>query len=185
MEFIKAISESAAPSTLVKRRTAWNHYLTYRNTVKRRDSPICPTQLTICLFLIYLFQRGLTYGTVKSYMFSLASELKIRGGKNILEPFDSWFIRATLKHYRIKIGNKPIRYRRPLTTEVLVSLVKSLDFSIFDNRVYGTMAVIGFYGLLRIGELCFMRVNGVEKSIRMFPVLEVLVRSFFIVQRLT
>jgi hypothetical protein len=108
---------------------------------------------------------GLAFGTVRSYLFSFASELRMRGGKNILEPFDSWFIRATLKHYRRDLGNKPIRYKRPLTVDVLCRLIGSLDLTDTDTRIYATMAVVGVFGLLRIGELCYSRVGGTVKYI--------------------
>lgn len=134
--------------------------------IKHTREPIYPSQLVICLFLIFLFNLGLTFGTVRGYLFSLASEIKTRGGRDFLLPFDSWFIRATLKHYRRKLGNAPIRYKRPLTVDILYKLINNLDLSDYNTRVYATMAVIGVYGLLRIGELCCSVVNGSEKYIR-------------------
>jgi integrase len=145
---------SGAPATLSKRNTAWNHYVNFLKIMKNKGDPICPTQLTVCLFIIYLFRRKLTYGTVRSYLFSLTSEIKIRGGRDILQPFDSWFIRSTLKHYQLKLGNAPIHYRRPLTIDIVKKLLDATDLTVFNNRVYITMIVVGVYGLFRIGELC-------------------------------
>ena len=76
------------------------------------------------------------------------------GGQDILQPFNSWFIRSTLKHYHLKLGNAPIQYRRPLTIDIVKVLFDATDLSVFNNRVYITMITVGVYGLLRIGELC-------------------------------
>jgi hypothetical protein len=144
----------------------FNHYQRFLKFVKYKGKPIEPSQLLICLFIVYLFKLELTYGTVRSYLFSFASELKIRGGRDILVPFDSWFIRSTLRHYRMKLGNKAIHYRRPLTIDILCKLIRHLDLFDFDTRVYATMAVVGVYGLLRIGELCFTRIGDKNKFIK-------------------
>jgi integrase len=160
------MANSAAPATLSKRNTVWKHYINFLKITKIGVEPIEPSQLTVCLFLIYLFKRGLTYGTVKSYLFSLTSELKLRGGKDILQPFDSWFIRSTLKHYQLTLGNAQIQYRKPITVDIVKKLFLAADLSCYNTRVYITMIVIGVFGLLRIGELCSTKINGTQKFIR-------------------
>ena len=73
-------------------------------------------------------------------------------------------IHATMKHFRLSLGNAPIRYRRPLTVEL--KLLESIDWSDFNNRVFATMLSVGVYCLMRIGEVCSTKVRKVTKFIR-------------------
>ena len=165
-EWIKAICFTGAKSTRGKRKTAWRHWVKFLQFINFTSSPIFPSQLHICLWIIFLFKQDLAYRTVKAYMYSLKTEIMIRGGRNILEEFNAWFIHSTLKHYRRQLGSATIQYRRPLTTDMLPLLFNQLDLSDYDTRIYATMAVIGVYCLLRIGELCFVRYEGTSKFIR-------------------
>jgi len=92
--------------------------------------------------------------------------MKLRGGRDIMVPFDNWFIKTTLQHFKREMGTKVIQYRRPLTIDILTKMANSIDMSHFDNRVYITMATVGVYCLLRIGELCWSRVGDTVKFIR-------------------
>ena len=102
-------------------------------------------------------KKKLAYNTVRSYLYSLAAELKFRGGRDIVGKDHSWFIHSTLKHFKSKLGTQPIVYRRPLTVDLLFSLLGTLDLSDFDTLVYATMLAVGVFCLLRIGELCWVR----------------------------
>ena len=76
------------------------------------------------------------------------------------------FIRSTLKHYQLKLGNAPIHYRRPLTIDMVKRLFESTDLTMFNNRVFMTMIVVGVYGLFRIGELCAAGSKGTQAYIK-------------------
>jgi hypothetical protein len=134
--------------------------------------PIQPSELHICLWIVWMFKKKknqkkqLTYNTVRSYLYSLAAEIKFRGGRDIVGGDHSWFIHSTLKHFKSRLGTGPIVYRRPLTVDLLFRLLDSLDLSLFDNYVYATMLVVGVFCLLRIGELCCGKTGGVLKFIK-------------------
>lgn len=103
---------------------------------------------------------------MRSYLYSLAAEIKLRGGRDIVHDDHSWFIHSTLKYFKSRLGTGPIVYRRPLTIDLLHTLLHSLDLSDFDVLVYATMLAVGVYCLLRIGELCWCSSGGSQKFIR-------------------
>lgn len=128
--------------------------------------PIRPKELHICLWITWLFKRKLSYNTVRTYLYGLASEIKIRGGIDIVGKDHSWFIHSTLKHYKSRLGNQPIVYRRPLTVDLLYSLLSCLNLEDFNTLAYATMLAVGVICLLRIGELCSVTYNKAKKFIR-------------------
>ena len=150
------MANSCAASTKRKRNTVWRHWLSFLHYT---IPPIRPSELHICLWIVWMFKqkKKLAYNTVRSYLYSLAAELKFRGGRDIVGKDHSWFIHSTLKHFKSKLGTQPIVYRRPLTVDLLFSLLGTLDLSDFDTLVYATMLAVGVFCLLRIGELCWVR----------------------------
>jgi hypothetical protein len=113
-----------------------------------------------------MFRKGLTYNTVRSYLYSLAAEIKFRGGIDILNKDNNWFIHATMKHFIKKLGNKPIIYRKALTVDLLESLLCGINLSTFDDWVFATMLVVGVYCLMRVGEICSSTYEKKSKFIR-------------------
>jgi integrase len=111
-----------------------------------------------------LFKRGLAYNSVRTYIFSLSVELKLRGGKNFMKDSDNWFIHSTLKHYKRTMGTQPINYRRPITIDMLPLLVQQVDLKDTTSRTLVTMIIIGVFGCFRIGELCFKKTNFIKNS---------------------
>ena len=49
---------------------------------------------------------------------TLAAEIRLRGGKNII-PQENWFIHNTLTYFARELGKKPTITRRPLTVTEL------------------------------------------------------------------
>ena len=127
--------------------------------------PTNPTELTVCLWLAHLYQSGLAYHSIRTYLYSLASEIKIRGGPCIIIPYGSWFIRATMRYVLKSKGAGPIQVRRPLTVNILDELVRSVDLDEYDVLVYCAMLAVGVYGMLRIGEVCFQKTKKITKFI--------------------
>ena len=127
--------------------------------------PTGPTELTVCLWLAHLYQLGLAYYSIRTYLYSLASEIKLRGGPSIIIPYGSWFIRATLRAVMKSRGAGPLRIRRPFTVNDLERLVRAVDLDCYDNLVRCAMLAIGVYGMFRIGELCFQRTKKCSKFI--------------------
>lgn len=150
------MAQCCAPSTMGKRATVWRHWMKFVHESNYTVPLIRPTELHICLWLVWLFKKQLAFSTVQSYLYSLASEIRLRGGRNILHEDFNWFVHSTLKYYQRSKGNITLIYRRPLTVDLLNKLLGTLDFSDYDTRVYGTMLTVGVYCLLRIGELCVL-----------------------------
>jgi integrase len=159
------MATSSAPSTIAKRTTVWRLWIRFIRASNFSIPPIQSTELHICLWLVWLFRRRLTYNTVQTYLFSLSAELKLRGGRNILQDGYKWFIHSTMKHFLRSKGNVTIKYRRPLTVDLLNKLLCSLDFTDYNTRVFATMLTIGVYCLLRIGELCHTKAKEIVKFI--------------------
>jgi integrase len=165
-EWMRAMASSCAESTMKKRTTCWRHWLRFLRMSGYSIPPIRPSELHVCLFIIWLFRKKYAYHTVRTYLYSLAAELKFRGGIDIVKADRSWFVHSTMRHFKKKLGTAPIVYRRPLTIDLLERLLIQLDLSQFDNYVYATMLVVGVYCLLRIGELCYTKCKNSYKFIK-------------------
>lgn len=163
---MRAMAASRAPSTMGKREVVWRHWMSFIHEAKYSIPPIRPEEIHICLWIVWLFKRQLAYRTVQSYLYSLSAEIKFRGGIDILRQGFNWFVHSTMKHYLRSKGTAPIKYRRPLTVDLLNKLLSTLDLSDYNTRVYATMIAVGVFCLLRIGEICSTLSKGVPKFIR-------------------
>src|ERR1700722_3034120 len=101
------MATASAPSTRRKRTTVWRHWIKFWISNDRDFDFLEPSQLHICLWIVSLFRRNYAYSTVRSYLFSLAAEIRFRGGKDFLDNTDSWFIHSTLRHYLRTKGTAP------------------------------------------------------------------------------
>lgn len=108
------LASSCAQSTLKKRTTCWRHWLRFLAESGYSIHPIRPNELHVCLWIMWLFRRKLTYITVRSYLYSLAAEMKFRGGNDIINEDHSWFIHCTMKHFKLRLGTAPLVYRSGL-----------------------------------------------------------------------
>lgn len=138
----------------------------FRKEQELRGSAIKPSELDICLWLTYLYNRKLLPSTIKVYMYALSAEIQFRGGMSFIKPLESWFIRATIRAIEKKADPTKIVLRQPLTTDLLHKLAKSLNFSEGDNFLYITMLYVGVFGLFRINELCYTKKDKVGKFIK-------------------
>lgn len=125
-----------------------------------------PTELDICLWLVHLSNKGLTYTTIKVYLYSLNAEIKFWGGKGFIRPEKSYFIGSTLKALRNSEDVKTPIEKKPLTVSALNSLISSLDMKSFDNMLFAVMLSVGVYGLFRVNELCHTVKDGQPKFIK-------------------
>src|SRR5207302_5600547 len=103
------------------------------------------------------------YNTVRTYVFSLASELKFRRRQNFLEGPNAWFVHTTLKHFLKTRDTSTLTFRRPITIDMLPLILKNSDMGNFTSRSMVTMIVIGVFGRFRIGEICG-RIEGKHNS---------------------
>lgn len=163
---MELLSKSVAPSTLDKRKASWKHWCKFKAVHTLSGTMINPSELDICLWLTFLRDKGLMASSIKAYMYALSAEIKFRGGTSFIKPYESWFIKATMR--AIERGDDPCKVvqRQPLTTDLLSKVAEGTDFSIGDNFAYITMLFLGIFGLFRINELCFVQRGGVKKFIR-------------------
>ena len=82
--WLGAMGDFSAPSTARKRTTVWRHWLTFLRLSDFAFDPIRPTILYVCLWIVYLFNKNLAFNTVRSYLYSLVTEVKLRGGKDFI-----------------------------------------------------------------------------------------------------
>lgn len=127
---------------------------------------LAPTELQVCLWLVFLKSKKLAPATIRTYLYTLSSEVKQRGGPAFLIPRGSWFIHATLKAITRVSPIKAPLFRRPITIPVLHQFLQALDFSTGDDLLYGVMTTVGVFGFLRINELCAVGKIGSQKFIR-------------------
>lgn len=99
----------------------------------------------------------MVYNSVRTYLFSLVTEIKLRGGKDILDKDKSWYIDSTLKYYKRTNGTLPQIYRRPITVDMLPKIIEITNLEDFSLRSMATMIVVGVFGCFRIGEICFKK----------------------------
>lgn len=156
------VAGAHADSTKTKRSISWRHWLKFMALADFKINPLAPTELEVCLFLTYLYKRKLAYSTIRTYLYSLASEIKMRGGRQIFRQFEDWFIHTTLRYILRKLGTEPLRYRRPLTVDMLFKLVNE---SASRGDVFIAMLFLGVFGMLRVGELCYSKTKEVTKFI--------------------
>lgn len=115
---------------------------------------LAPSELQVCLWLVFLKMKGLSPITIRTYLYSLSSEIKLRGGPPFMVPKGAWFIHSTLKAITRTTPCKGPVFRRPITVPVLKVLLGALDFSSGDDLLYGAMVTVGVFGMFRINELC-------------------------------
>lgn len=159
------VSSAAATSTTDKRRASWRHWLAFIKESGGAIEPLKPSELEVCLWLVYLSKKELAYSTIKVYLYALSSEIKMRGGNPIVKYRGSWFIQNTLKALEKRVGSGETIFRRPLTVPIMESVVGSLKLSEHNDLLFGTMIAVGVYGMFRINELCFCRKGTVTKFI--------------------
>lgn len=124
---------------------------------------LAPSELHVCLWLVFLKVRGLAPITIRTYLYALSSEIKKRGGPPFIIPKGSWFIHSTLKAIARTTPCKGPVFRRPITVPVLKELLGALDFTTGDDLLYGVMVTVGVFGMFRINELCAVgRVNALK-----------------------
>jgi len=127
---------------------------------------LMPPQITICLWIIHLFQSNYAYNTVRSYVFSLASEIKFRGGTSFFGGPNAWFIHSTLKHFLKTKTAATLVFRRPITLDMLPHIIKAVNMVDYTTRVMVTMVIVGVFGCFRIGEICGRTEGKVQSFIK-------------------
>ena len=115
------------------------------------ENPILPlVPNCIPLFISYLSFRKMAYSTITSYLSAISYVHKLKG---LRDPTKSFLIQKLLTALS---RQRAADVRLPVTKPVLHQLVRSLDFtnsSAWQRSLFGTIFLVAFYGLFRIGEL--------------------------------
>ena len=115
------------------------------------ENPILPlVPNCIPLFISYLSFRKMAYSTINSYLSAISYVHKLKG---LRDPTKSFLIQKLLTALS---RQRAADVRLPVTKPVLRQLVRSLDFtnsSAWQRSLFGTIFLVAFYGLFRIGEL--------------------------------
>ncbi|KIY47679.1 hypothetical protein FISHEDRAFT_44724 [Fistulina hepatica ATCC 64428] len=150
LEFERAVAIGASidPSSTLTYSSALQSYLTF---CRLHGFPIDPTPDTLSFYVVYMCHH-IKPSSVNSYLSGICSQL---------EPFfphvrhtrSSNIVRRTLTGC-LKLYSSPTQRKRPLHRDELLRIApRFTSTTIFDDILWWTMLLTGFYGLLRLGEL--------------------------------
>ena len=132
-------------------RSAWSVFREFYSQFYGSANPSFPLfPHCIPLFISYLSFRKLAFSTITSYLVAILYVHKLRGFQ---DPTKSFLIQKLLSALSCKCS---VEVRLPVMRPVLHELIRSLRFtnsSAFQRSLYGTMFLVAFYGLFRIGKL--------------------------------
>lgn len=106
----------------------------------------------LAIYVAYRVQLGDHSGTIETYL----SGIKYMLGKDGIQiNTRTTRLRALIKACKYK--NDRVIQRMPITETLLVKLIKEIDlifqYQPYLARLYRCMMVLGFYGMLRVGEM--------------------------------
>lgn len=96
------------------------------------------------------YQRGLSYGTIKGYLCGISNAMKESGMSSGVSEMAA--LHRVMMGIKRKLGKKSCRKKLPITPDLLRELHKKV-FTLEDKVMYA-IALIGVFGLLRLGEVC-------------------------------
>ncbi|KIY44010.1 hypothetical protein FISHEDRAFT_52666 [Fistulina hepatica ATCC 64428] len=148
IERLIAIGASIDLSSHAAYSSALQSYLTF---CRSHHLPIDPTVDTLTFFIVYM-SHYIKPSSVNSYLSGICSQL---------EPFfpdvrhtrSTQLVRRTLTGC-LKLYSSPTTRKRPLRRQELLHLANVFPHAdSFDNALWWAQLLVGFYGLLRLGEL--------------------------------
>lgn len=154
-EFFKRVEEKLLNDAGLKKTTKRAYrtaYLSFTQFNLSLDN--MPERLDdqLCVYVAYRVERGDTSSTIQSYL----SGIKFMLGQDGIEiNTRTARLRALIKACKYK--NDRVVHRMPISEHLLVKLVRQIDL-IFSSqpylaKLYRCMLVMGFYGMLRVGEM--------------------------------
>ena len=156
-------SRSNRPTTLSNYHTIWNLFNSF---LIRLDEMPNTWEERLCLYVGYCADRGLQSSMIKSY---------ISGIKHMLSMDDYYLnenkILLTTLTRATKLENDSIRNRLPIQKGLLELMLFEVETS-FSSQYYlellfKTLFIIGYYGMMRIGELVKTRHAIMAKDIHL------------------
>ena len=128
-----------------------SHLQSYLNFCKIHDFPTDPTADTLSFYIVYM-SKHINPRTLPGYLSGIISrlepifpEVRANASKSI--------VRRTLQGCK-RLNPKAIKRKRPLDYQDLEALIGALTANAsYDDVLFVTLALTGFYALMRLGEL--------------------------------
>lgn len=143
-------------------RSAWDpstrsayrsHLRSYSDFVLLHHLPFEPNPHTLALYIVFMSQH-IKPTSVEGYLTGIIHSL-LPFYPHIIEWRTSLLVRQALKGCK-KLYNKPVIRKRPLTLADLERVSAAyITRPSHDDSLFLAQLLIGFYGLLRLGELCY------------------------------
>ncbi|XP_006458838.1 hypothetical protein AGABI2DRAFT_40469, partial [Agaricus bisporus var. bisporus H97] len=143
-----------------------SHLKSYLIFVYSHDLDPEPNETTLALFVAYMSQY-IKPSSVESYLTGIAHYLAPYYPK-VYNWRTAQIVHQTLQGCK-KLYNTPIQRKRALTLHDLSLITSYFDTSDnYDDRLFIAILLIGFYGLLRLGELVYpndIRLDNTRKMV--------------------
>ncbi|KIY53834.1 hypothetical protein FISHEDRAFT_32525 [Fistulina hepatica ATCC 64428] len=169
MERAVAIGASIDISSAATYNSALQSYITF---CRAHTFALDPSPDTLSFYVVYM-SHFIKPSSVNSYLSGICSQL---------EPFfpdvrharSSALVRRTLTGC-LKLYSSPTTRKRPLRRSELIQLAPTFAHSpTFDNALWWSMLLTGFYGLLRLGEMVMpdrLEIRDYRKLVRRLSIL--------------
>lgn len=135
-------------STYLSYYSALNSYL---NFVCLHNMEIEPTQDTLSFYIVFM-SHHIEPRSVRTYLTGICSQLEVYYPQ-IREIRRSSLVRNTLAGCMC-MRSSPVNRKLPLSRDHLLQVINAANLSIYDDLLFVALLLMGFYGLLRLGELC-------------------------------
>jgi len=148
------------PGSKASYTSALHSYLTFCNM---HNLSVNPTPDTLSFFVIYM-SHHIKLRSVEAYLSGICNQLEpffpdVRNNRR--QPLVTRTLAGCKKRF-----TSPIAHKRPLSRADLVTVATAyVDSSIYDDKLFVAMLLVGFFGLLRLGRVslarpgCFARLS--------------------------
>lgn len=144
----KALANALDSSTRV---TYNSHLQSYLNFCKIHTFPTDPTADTLSFYIVYM-SKHINPRSLPAYLSGIISRLE-HIFPEVRENAKKPIVRRTLQGCK-RLNPKAIKRKRPLDYDDLKSLIRTLTpQSSYDNVLFVTLVLTGFYSLMRLGEM--------------------------------
>lgn len=131
----------------------WDAFQTFLRSFSI-PSPSFPVSAThLAHFLVSLHDRGLSYGTIRTYVSAIAFPHKMA---EQTDPTESFLIAKTLQGIKNQQSTRTSHRLLPITKNILHQLVDSLPFSVNDTysrAMWKAIFLLTYHACLRSGEV--------------------------------
>lgn len=145
-----ALGNAIDKSTLSNYSSALNSYL---NFVRLHNFPVEPTADTLSFYAVYMCHH-INPRSVNTYLSGISQQLETTF-PSVKEARNSLLVRRTLQGCMRMYGRATVRKRALTTADLHVVVNHYKDSTCHDDILFVSMLIMGFFGLLRLGEMTF------------------------------